>query len=360
LFASTAAKLYHNLGRNADAAGQAVHFEDVTTKSGLGGLPGKGLGVVSIDLTGDGWPDIFAANDAMANFLWVNQHDGTFREEAVRRGVALNALGQAQGNMGIGLGDMDGDGLLDLFVTHLTSEIHTLWRQTAPGLFQDQTGPAGLANSQWRGTGFGTVFGDFDHDGALDLAIVNGRVQASQEKNTDPTLGPFWSRYAECNQLFVNNGAGHFRDISGVNAPFCGAARVSRGLACGDIDGDGALDLLVTTVGGPARLYRNVTPKRGHWLLVRLIDPVLRRDAYGARVRVQAGDHCCVGIVSPGQSYLCSCDRRVHFGLGQATHVDAITVDWPDGSQELFPGMAVDSSVLLRKGEGKPFRGGQK
>jgi hypothetical protein len=313
---------------------------------------------VGADLTGDGWPDIFVANDALANFLWVNQHDGTFREEGVRRGLAFNIMGEAQGNMGIALGDMDGDGLLDLFVTHLTHETHTLWRQTAPGLFHEQTGAAGLAASQWRGTGFGTVFGDFDHDGNPDLALVNGRVEALEERTRDPALESFWSRYAERNQLFANEGAGHFRDISTANTPFCGTARVSRGLACADIDGDGALDLLVTTVGGPARLYRNVTPKRGHWLLVRLIDPVLRRDAYGARVRVHTRDRSWLGIVSPGQSYLCSCDPRVHFGLGQAMHVDAITVDWPDGAQERYPGVAVDGSVLLRKGEGKPVTGG--
>jgi hypothetical protein len=353
-FVGTAAKLYRNRGRVAAAAEPAAHFEDVTAQSGLGHLPGHGLGVVGTDLTGDGWPDIFVANDALANFLWVNQHDGTFREEAVRRGLAFNALGQTQGNMGIAVGDVDGDGLLDLLSTHLTREIHTLWRQTSPGLFQDQTGPAGLATPQWRGTGFGTLFGDFDHDGAPDLAVVNGRVEALTGRTTDRALGPFWSPYAERNQLFVNDGTGRFRDVSGANAPFCGAARVSRGLACGDIDGDGALDLLVTTIGGPARLYRNVAPKRGHWLLVRLIDPARRRDAYGARIRVQAGGRRWLGVVSPGQSYLCSCDPRVHFGLGQATQVDAITVDWPDGSQEIFPGVAVDGSVLLRKGEGKP------
>jgi enediyne biosynthesis protein E4 len=357
-FVGTAAKLYRNRGRVV-AQGSAVGFENVTAKSGLDRLPGKSLGVVGVDLTGDGWPDIFAANDAMPNFLWVNQHDGTFREEAVGRGLALNAMGQPQGNMGIALGDVDGDGLLDLFVTHLTSEIHTLWRQTAPGLFQDQTGPARLAETQWHGTGFGTVFGDFDHDGALDLALVNGRVYASEEKIADPALGSFWSRYAERNQLFANDGTGHFRDISAANATFCGTARVSRGLACGDIDGDGGLDFLVTTIGGPARLYRNVAPKQGHWLLLRLIDPALRRDAYGARVRVQAGERRLVGIVSPAQSYLCSCDPRVHFGLGQTTRVDTIEVDWPDGSQEIFPGVAVDGFLLLRKGEGKPVTKGE-
>jgi hypothetical protein len=353
-FVGTSSRLYRNLGRGAGAAKPAIRFEDVTDRSGIGRLKGHGLGVVCADLTGDGWPDIFVANDAMENFLWVNQRDGTFVNEALSRGLAYDGLGQPAGNMGIALGDVDGDGLPDLFVTHLTREIHTLWRQRAPGLFQDETGPAGLATPRWRGTGFGTVLGDFDHDGAPDLAIVNGRVQALKEPVADPGLGPFWGRYAEPNQLFANDVRGRFQDISKDNAPFCGTARVSRGLACADLDGDGALDLLVTTVGGPVRLYRNVAPKRGHWLLVRAVDPALRRDAHGARVSVRGNGRRWVGVVSPAQSYLSSCDPRVHFGLGPLTRVDAIVVNWPDGAEETFPGTVVDCQRVLRKGSGKP------
>src|SRR5439155_25384534 len=138
--------------------------------SGLAKAPGAGLGVVCADFNGDRWPDIFLANDNQANRLWINQRDGTFTEEGILRGVAFNGLGQAPGNMGVALGDVDGDGRLALFVTHLTDELNTLWKQVQVGRFEDRTGPAGLASPRWRGTGFGTVLADFDHDGWLDVA----------------------------------------------------------------------------------------------------------------------------------------------------------------------------------------------
>jgi hypothetical protein len=347
-------KLFRNRGRTSGA--KSVSFEDVSVQSGIASLPGYGLGVVCADFNGDGWLDVFVANDELANRLWINQRNGTFVDEALARGVAYNGMGKSQGNMGIALADVDGDGLLDLFVTHLTEEVNTLWRQGPPGVFRDQTGPAGLASPGWRGTGFGTVFGDFDQDGHVDLVIVNGRVQAGADV-AGPTPGTFWRRYAERNQIFANDGTGRFRDLSLANAPLCGAARVSRGLACGDLDGDGALDLLVTTVGGPALLYRNVVPERGHWLMVRAVDPALRRDAYGARVTVQAGQRWWIGLVNPGQSYLCSLDPRVHFGLGDKSAIDAVTVLWPDGREEAFAGVPVDRSVVLERGKGKEVRG---
>jgi hypothetical protein len=354
-FSGTITKLYHNLGSSPGGGANPVRFADVTLKAGLGRLPGPGLGVVCADFNGDHWPDILVANDGWPNYLWVNQKDGTFKEEAVARGLAYNGLGQTQGNMGIALGDVDGDGEFDVFVTHLTEETHTLWRQGPRGVFQDRTAAAGLASPRWRGTGFGTVLGDFDHDGALDLAVVNGRVGRGVAAGAN-ALGPFWSRYAQRNQLFLNDGTGRFRDISPSNGPFCDTPAVSRGLACADVNGDGALDLLVTTIAGPARLYRNVAPKRGHWLVVRAVDPALHRDAYGAEVAVYAGGRRWLRSVNPGYSYLCSNDARVHFGLGPAERVDAIELIWPDGTAESFPGQPVDQVVALRKGEGKPVR----
>jgi hypothetical protein len=349
-FPGTVTKLYRNLGRTKE--GKGVRFEDVTLRSGLGKKPGPGLGVACADFNGDGWPDIFVANDDKANHLWINQHDGTFKEEALTRGLAFNVLSHNQGNMGVALGDVDGNGELDVFVTHLAEELHTLWLQEPRGLFRDRTAAAGLASPRWRGTGFGTVLADFDHDGALDLAIVNGRVAAGPiPDNAD--LGRHWSQYAERNQLFVNDGQGKFRDVSLQNAPFCGRAMVSRGLACGDIDGDGAMDLLVTTVAGPARLFRNVAPKKGHWLMVRAIDPKLNRDAYGAKIVVTAGGRHWVSGIYPGQSYLCSNDFRAHFGLGSAASVDFIRILWPDGVEEDFGRQEVDRMVTLRKGEGR-------
>jgi hypothetical protein len=351
-FGGTVTKLYRNLGGSAGNKAGTVHFTDVTLKAGLGRLPGPGLGVVCADFNGDRWPDILVANDGWPNYLWVNQKDGTFKEEAVARGLAYNGLGQTQGNMGIALGDVDGDGVFDVFITHLTEETHTLWKQGPRGAFQDLTAAAGLASPRWRGTGFGTVLGDFDHDGALDLAVVNGRVGRGPPAG-GTALGPFWSRYAQRNQLFVNDGTGRFRDISSHNGPFCATPTVSRGLACADLNGDGALDLLVTTIAGPARLYRNVAPKRGHWLMVRAIDPALHRDAYGAEIAVYAGGRRWLRSVNPGYSYLCSNDPRAHFGLGQTDRVDAIELIWPDGIAETFPGQAVDQVVVLHKGEGR-------
>jgi hypothetical protein len=353
-FNGTVTRLYRNLGA---AAGSKVRFQDVTLESGLGQQPGPGLGVFCADFNGDRWPDIFVSNDGKPNHLWINQRNGTFKEEGVERGLALNCLGRAEANMGVAIGDVNGDGFFDLFVTHLTDETNTLWAQGPRGIFQDRTAAVGLANPRWRGTGFGTVLVDFDHDGALDLGVVNGRVKRAKivdapadVKATNPS---YWQVYAERNQLFGNDGTGRFRDLSSQNAAFCGRAAVCRGLACADFDNDGAMDLLVTAVAGPARLYRNVAPRRGHWLLVRALEPGLRRDAYGAEVTVQAGGRRWMRWINPGYSYLCSNDPRAHFGLGQADRVETIEVVWPDGSEETFPGCPADQLVVLRKGEGR-------
>jgi hypothetical protein len=259
-FPGCVTQLYHNVSQGLGGAQSAlskVHFEDVTTRSGLSRLPGPGLGVLCADFNGDGWPDLFIANDSQPNFLWINQRNGTFKEEAVSRGLAFDGLGRAMANMGTAMGDVDGDGLFDLFVTHLTLETHTLWLQGPRGLFHDGTGPAGLAASHSRGTGFGTVMADFDCDGWLDVAIVNGRVAQGKAEN-EALLGQYWSEYAEHNQLFANEGNGRFKDIARANPDFCGTARVWRSLAVGDIDGDGAPDLLATVT--PARPGCSATP----------------------------------------------------------------------------------------------------
>src|SRR5262249_35129708 len=159
-------------------------------------------------------------------------------------------------------------------------------------------------------------------------ALVNGRVSRAAAV-THAALGPHWGWYAERNQVFAGDGKGRFRDISTSNPALCGTPNVARGLAWGDVDGDGAIDLLVTTAGGKARLYRNVAPNRGHWLLVRAIDPALKRDAYGAEVRVRVGDKRWLRLINPHDSYLCSSDVRAHFGLGAAQRVDEIEVVWP-------------------------------
>jgi hypothetical protein len=205
-----------------------------------------------------------------------------------------------------------------------------------------------------RGTGFGTLLADFDNDGALDLAVVNGRVSALASVD-DWSLGPFWSYYGERNQLFRGDGRGGFEDLSRKNPAFCGQINVARGLVRGDIDGDGAIDLLVTTIGGPARLYKNVAPRHGHWLKVRTVDPALHRDAVGALVRVRAGGRTQVCSLHPAESFLCSSEGSAYFGLGEASHVDNIEINWPDGSCEVFDkGYQVDQCLEVRKGQGHP------
>jgi hypothetical protein len=328
-------------------------------------LPGLGLGVVCADFDGDGWPDIFIANDGEPNLLWMNQHNGTYKEEASVRGVAYNFMGQAEANMGIGWGDVDGDGLEDVLVTHLSTETNTLWKQGPVGSFQDATMFSGLNRPRWRATGFGVVLGDFDHDGALDVAIVNGRIEDRVDPAPESELGPFWSQYGERNQVFANDGKGRFLDVSPRNPALCGRPNVGRGLAIADVNNDGALDLLVTAVAGRARLYRNVAPDRGHWLMVRAFDPALKRDALGAEVIVRAGGRSWIRTINPSGSYLCGNDVRAHFGLGSVARFDSIRVRWPHGPVEtreeefLTVGKqanAVDRLVVLERGQGKPVR----
>lgn len=366
-FDGAVSRLYRNRGRpvldtnvSATRAAPGVRFDDVTATSGLSSIPSAGLGVFCGDFDGDGWPDLFIANDGRRNFLWINHHDGTFVEEGLQRGIALNTMGTPEGNMGIAIGDIDGDGLLDLFVTHLYSERHTLWLQGPRGVFQDRTAARGLTSARWRGTGFGAVMADFDLDGALDLAIVNGGVKRGPippRGDSPRAFAVFWDRYAQRNQLFHNDGHAGMVDVSEENPAFCRTPAVGRGLAVGDFDNDGRPDLLVTSIGAPARLYRNIVAHPGHWLIVRAVDPTLGgRDAYGAQITVEAAGRQHVGWVNPGFSYLCSNDPRAHFGLGTANRIETMRVQWPDGATESFDEHAVDRILTLRKGSGSATR----
>ncbi len=357
-FHSTITRLYRNLGNASGDAAVAPRFEDVTIRSGLSRAPGKAMEIVCADFNGDRWPDVFITDDGLPNRLFINQRHGTFKEEAVARGLAYTGMGTAAANMGVALGDVDGDGQFDVFVPHLAEENHTLWRQGPPGVFHDDTARAGLVNLPWHGTGFGAVFSDFDGDGAIDLAVANGLVRRRSWKLTPRLaagIAPFWTPYAEPSQLFANDGNGHFREVSSANPPFCGEAQVGRGLACGDIDNDGGQDLLVIGIGSPARLFRNVANPRRHWLGVRAIDPSLGgRDAYGAEIRLATGSRRQHRVVQPAYSYASSNDPRVHFGLGDTPGFDEITVVWPDGFEERFAGGTADRYLVIRKGSGVP------
>ena len=253
---------------------------------------------------------------------------------------------------GVGLIDFDGDGLLDLFVTHLGNETHTLWRQGPVGQFRDRTQESRVVRTAWRGTGFGAVAADFDRDGWPDIAYVNGRVHREKVLPEAKHLPAFWQPYAERNQLLRNTGKGQFEDISAAQPVFCGQANVARGLAVGDFDNDGRPDLLVVSVGDRARLYRNVAPG-GHWVGVRVTDPARgNRDLLGTVVRVTAGGRTWVQVAQSAHSYLSASDPRPLFGLGGATAYDRIEVTWPDGTRERWPGGRCDRYITVRRGGG--------
>ncbi len=353
-FPGSVTKLFHNLG----AQGKPGVFEDVTDASGFGAVKKPGLAIVCADFDGDGWPDIFIANDGVANCLWMNQRNGTFKEDAYSRGVALNALGQPQANMGIALGDINGSGRFALLVPHLIEETSALWIQQQPGIFQDKSADAKLADPLWHATGFGAVLSDFRNRGMLDIAISNGAIRRNRLKSPDAATiaanGPFWAPYAERNQLLEGDGNAHFTDRSNENDGFCGVPRVARGMAAGDFDNDGGVDLAVSYIGAPARIYHNAAPNRGHWLEIRAIEPKCGgRDAYGAEITVHVGGASWKRWCSPAASYFSSNDPRAHFGLGEKVQADTIEVLWPNGDHESFPGSPADRQLTLRHGEGK-------
>ncbi len=362
-FAGSVDNLYRN--RTHETASRKVAFEDITVTSGIAALAGRGLGALCRDLDDDGRPDIYVANDMEPNRLWIQQEDGTYRDQAMLRGVAVNRLGRPEASMGLAHGDLDGDDWPDIFVTHLRGETNTLYRTEQPGRFMDTTSSSGLGPASLQRTGFGVAAVDLEHDGDLDVVIVNGGVkrEPSPESADDATNASqsHWSEYAERNQVFLNSGRGTLVELqpatgaAPATADFLHHREVSRGLACGDIDNDGDIDLLVTNAGGPARLFRNDIAKQGNWLTLRAIDPNLKRDSIGAQVRVQAGARRVQREVNPSSSYLCSHDLRLHFGLGDAPRYDQITVRWPgpDARVEQFPGGESNRTLVLVRGTGR-------
>ncbi len=344
VFDGAADILYRN---NADGT-----FADVSSPSGIAAAAARrGLGVVCRDFTGDARPDVFVANDGEVNQLWVNRRDGTFADEGFARGLAVNATGRTEAGMGVAVGDVDGDGDTDLFMTHLWKESNTLYTDLGGSVFEDTTDAAGLAPASIPLTGFGTAMIDIEHDGDLDILLVNGRV-FRDEPTPGVRLEPFWSFYAERNLVFENDGRARFSDISDRAGTFASMIEVSRALVPADLDGDGDLDLVVTNCGGRARVYRNDAAKRGHWLMVRAIDPALGRDVIGAVVTVKAGGRSFTREVTRSSSYLAAGPAQVHFGLGDTSSVDSISVRWPDGTEDAMTAPPVDRKHAVLKGTG--------
>ena len=344
-------KMYHAVPSRLFRNLRNGKFEEITEPSGINRAYGPALGVVCADFNGDGRSDIYVANDTAANHLWLNQGDGTFREAALDHGVAYSMDGLAKAGMGVTVADVENNGREVLLVTNLTREGVTAFRGDASGQFDDVTAQIGLLQPTFGLTGFGTQWFDYDNDGRLDLFIANGGVTIN-----DSAL-PGTSLYAQRNQLFHNEGAAkRFRETSVLGGAAFQTPGVCRGAAFGDIDNDGAVDIVVVSNDGPARLLRNQVGTKRHWLTVKLESPKTNRFAIGARVAVIGkGQDPVWRRAHTDSSYLSSHDVRVHFGLGDQPSVDSVVVHWPDRSQERFDGIKADRIVTLRQGSGKPL-----
>lgn len=319
-------------------------FADVTGPSGIGKVEGGyGLTAVAADFDNDGWPDIYLACDSTPSLYFSNNHDGTFREQALERGVALSEDGMTQAGMGIGVGDLKGSGALDIVKTHFAADTPAVYASNGKGEFRDDTLQSGLG-IETRFVSWGVGIEDFDNDGLPDIFWVTGGIYPEfKNKPTEPYVGP--------RIVFRNLGNGRFEELMGGAGPGIEALHCSRGCAFGDFDNDGDMDVLVMNVNEPPSLLRNDVSGKGHWIKVKLIGTRSNRSALGARVTVHDGARAWAQEVLGQSSYLSVNDRRLHFGLGSATTVD-IEVRWPSGGTERFARVAADHLIHITEGHG--------
>ena len=324
-----------------DGAGR---FVDVSAGAGIADASGKGLGVVFGDYDSDGWPDIYVANDAVRNFLYHNNRDGTFAERAGLAGVAYGQDGQMEAGMGVDWGDYNGDGVLDLTVTNFQAEPNALYRGEG-SFFSVATFAAGIGLPSLPFLGFGTQFFDPDLDGDLDLFAANGHV-LDNVRDIDQSTS-----YGQRNLLFRNDG-GRFAEISTAAGPGFSLERVSRGSATGDYDGDGDPDLLVFNSGQPLSLLRNDQGEANHWITIRLVGANGNLNGIGARLTATSGDLVQTRELRGSRSYLSQSQLRICLGLGKRPQLDALEVRWPSGQTERFGPFAANQDIALVEGEG--------
>jgi hypothetical protein len=331
--------LYHNKGGGA--------FEDVTVKSGIAAVQGfYAFTAVAADLNQDGWTDLYVACDSTPSLFFRNNRDGSFTDIATETGVAYNEHGFEQGGMGIGVGDFDNDGRIDLIKTNFSGDYPNLYRNAGGGIFEDVVVKAGLAvNPQYVGWGVGFV--DLDNDGWKDVFQVNGHVYPELDRKDGP------EKYSNPRLVYRNLGNGAFEDVSASAGPGVAQKRSSRGAAFGDFDNDGDMDVLIMNMGQAPSLLRNDLKSGNRWLKVLLQGVKSNRSAIGAAVTVEAGGTRQTDVVLSQSSYISHNDSRLHFGLGAAARADSISVRWPSGTEEKFPGAAAGRLVLLVEGSGQ-------
>jgi ASPIC and UnbV./FG-GAP repeat. len=322
--------LFHNRGNGT--------FEDVTAASGTFDTSSKSLGVAMIDFDQDGWPDLFVANDTQPNKLYRNLRNGKFKDAAVEAGLAFSNEGKARAGMGVDVGDFENSGRPGIAITNFDNEMVGLYRSGAAGQFDDVSLAAGVGAPSKTTLGFGCGFADLDLDGRLDLVVANGHIDDTV-RNIRGNVG-----YAQPPHLFVNLGKGKFQDVAGTQGGDFAAPRVGRGLAFGDFDRDGDVDILLTTNNGPAYLFRNDVQPGNKSLRLYLTGTKSNRDAIGAVVRVYHGGVSQMRWVRSGSSYLSQSERALTFGVGRADQVDRVTVEWPSGRRQEFTKMPTQNA----------------
>lgn len=340
IFPPSRSRLYRNQGDGT--------FVNISDSSQVSGRPGAALGVVGADLNDDGWVDFFVANDAMPNHLWINRQDGTFADEALIRGCAVNGEGMSEGNMGIIAADFFNQGRLDLFITHLKSEHATFFQNLGEGYFADVTAPLGLDAATRAYTGFGTGAIDYDNDGALDIFVTNGGVQIDLAQDEAGVAVPLRQR----SLLFRNGGRSQLEFAAIEGFPFLDVEEVGRGAAFGDLDNDGDLDVIVNNNHGPARLLLNDVGQKKHWLGLRLVAGAAGAefDVLGAVAQLERpGRPTLTRRCATDGSYLSSSDPRLIFGLGDSPESGTIRVRWPDGEEQVWENLPSDRYHILHR-----------
>jgi hypothetical protein len=321
-------------------------FEEATTEAGLVDTTGKGLGVVVADLTGDGWPDVHVANDSTPNFLFRNRGDGRFQEAGLMLGVGYNEEGLTEAGMGTAVGDVDGDGYLDLFVTNLSAETNALYLG-GPQFFTYQTRQAGLFSASYLPVGFGAELADLDNDGDPDLLVTNGHVIDNIEMIDDA------QSFRQPSQLFWNDGRGRFTEAEAAALGELAEPRVGRGTISLDADNDGRLDVLITFNNDRARLFRNQLTGAGNWLG---LDPRDRVGGIGALARLDSGGRSTLAVRTAGSSYQTSGDPRLRLGLGGATVAQRVELRWPDGARQSYLALPAGRDYRLTRPAAAPPR----